>query len=404
MTYYSCTSRYKSAILPLREVRKECQEKVHTISSFPTLNAVNWNHWPENIRHRIETSSAPKSSSMRPRACPTTSLLHASIPHDRLSANGVNVSTNRGSLASKNSLEVAPRRAFPPSIIVEVKALACELPKLASKPLSRFSMSEIRRAVIERGLVAEISGTTVWRWLDRDAIRPWRYRSWIFPRDPKFTQKAARILDLYEGRWAHKPLGAKDFVVSADEKTSIQARSRCHPSTPPTAGRPLRVEHEYERRGALAYLAAWDVHRAKVFGRCETTTGITPFDRLVKDVMSQEPYRSARRVFWIVDNGSSHRGLAAANRLKKAWPTIILVHTPVHASWLNQIEIYFSIIQRKVLTPNDFSSVTEIEQRLLCFQDHYEQVAKPFQWTFTRRHLLKLFAKLSAHENRGLAA
>ena len=166
----------------------------------------------------------------------------------------------------------------------------------------------------------------------------------------------------------------------------------------------MRVEHEYKRRGALAYLAAWDVHRAKIFGRCEATPGLAPFRRLVEEVMAQQPYRSAHRVFWIVDNGSSHRGVAAANRLKKAWPTIVLVHTPVHASWLNQVEIYFSIVQRKVLSPNDFRSTAEVENRLLRFQEHYEQIAKPFQWTFTRQDLLKLVAKLRARENLGLAA
>jgi len=297
-----------------------------------------------------------------------------------------------------------PRRVFPPSVVVQVKALACELPKLHGKPLSRFSMAEIRRAVIERGLVAEISGATLWRWLDRDAIRPWRYRSWIFPRDPKFSEKAGRVLDLYEGRWENKPLGPKDFVLSADEKTSIQARLRCHPSLPPAPNRPLRVEHEYERGGAVAYLAAWDVHRAKIFGRCEPTTGIAPFGRLVDEVMSQPPYCSARRVFWVVDNGSSHRGSVAAKRLQERWPTIILVHTPVHASWLNQIEIYFSIIQRKVLTPNDFKSLAEVAQRLLAFQGHYEQIAKPFHWTFTRRDLAKLMTRLETSAKAPLAA
>jgi DDE superfamily endonuclease len=257
--------------------------------------------------------------------------------------------------------------------------------------------------VIERGLVAQISGATLWRWLDRDAIRPWRYRSWIFPRDPKFAEKAGRVLDLYEGRWQQKPLGPKDFVLS-DEKTSIQARLRCHPSVPPGPHRPMLVEHEYERGEALAYIAAWDVHRAKIFGRCESTTGIDPFGRLVEEIMSQEPYRSARRVFWVVDNGSSHRGLAAAKRLHDRWPTIVLVHTPVHASWLNQIEIYFSIIQRKVLTPNDFTSLTEVEQRLLQFQTHYEQIARPFQWTFRRRDLAKLLTRLETAEKMQLAA
>ena len=159
-------------------------------------------------------------------------------------------------------------------------------------------------------------------------------------------------------------------------------------------GRPMLVEHEYERKGAWAYLAAWDVQRAKIFGRCELKTGIAPFSRLVEQVMSQEPYRSARRVFWIMDNGSSHRGKACAQRLKARWPTIIPVHTPVHASWLNQIEIYFSIVQRKVITPNNFSSLEELADRLMRFEDHYETVAAPFQWKFTRRDLHALLAKL----------
>ncbi len=114
--------------------------------------------------------------------------------------------------------------------------------------------------------------------------------------------------------------------------------------------------------------------------------------------MSQEPYRSARRVFWVLDNGSSHRGERCVNRLTRAWPRIIVVHTPVHASWLNQVEIYFSIVQRKVLKPNDFNSLTQLRDRLLRFQGYYEEVAQPFQWKFTRRDLGRLMTKLSVHE------
>jgi DDE superfamily endonuclease len=269
--------------------------------------------------------------------------------------------------------------------------------------LSRFSLAEIQREVVAEGIVARISGTTLWRWLSRDALCPWRYRSWIFPRDPQFAAKASRVLDLYEGRWEGSPLGRRDFVLSADEKTSIQARLRKYPSLPAAPGRCARVEHEYKRGGAWAYFAAWDVHRAKVFGRCEKTTGIKPFDRLVEQAMSQEPYRSARRVFWITDNGSSHRGEKACKRLRTAWPSIVLVHTPVHASWLNQIEIYFSVVQRKVLTPNDFRSLAEVEDRLLVFQDRYEQAAKPFEWTFTRADLHKLLARLDQQRLRPAA-
>jgi transposase len=243
-------------------------------------------------------------------------------------------------------------------------------------------------------VVGAISAATVGRWLRQDALRPWRYRSWIFPRDPHFQEKAARVLDLYEGCWQGLPLTAKEYVITADEKTSIQARVRLHPTRPPSAREPMRVEHEYDRGGSLAYLAAWDVHQAKLFGRCEAKTGIAPFERLVAQVMSQEPYRSAERVFWIVDNGSSHRGESCVRRLQARWPNLVLVHLPVHASWLNQIEIYFAIVQRKVLTPNDFASLAEVESRLLEFERRYEAVAKPFRWKFTRQDLAEWLEKL----------
>jgi len=115
------------------------------------------------------------------------------------------------------------------------------------------------------GIVAKISGTTLWRWLSQDALRPWRHRTWIFPRDRQFARKAGRVLDLHQRRWRGSALGPRDYVLSTDEKTSIQARRRKHQSLAPAPGRPLRVEHEYARAGALAYLAAWDVEdRASV--------------------------------------------------------------------------------------------------------------------------------------------
>jgi len=257
---------------------------------------------------------------------------------------------------------------------------------------------DIRAEVIRRGLVARISDTTIWRWLATDAIKPWTHRSWIFPRDPDFGAKAGRVLDLYAGAWDGRRLRRDEFVISADEKTSIQARLRRHRSVAASAQHPMLVEHEYERGGALQYLAAWDVHRAKLFGRCEPTTGIEPFGRLVDQVMGAEPYRSARRVFWIVDNGSSHRGQASVTRLEEAHRNLRLVHLPIHASWLNQVEIYFSILQRKVLTPADAASLHGLTARILSFQDRYEQLAQPFEWKFTRADLARLLARLALKE------
>ncbi len=285
---------------------------------------------------------------------------------------------------------------FPPEVIVQVKALACELPATCGVPLSRWSRNELARYVQETGLVGTISGSTIWRWLSRDAIRPWQHRSWVFPRDPEFAQKAAPVLDLYQRIWEGRALHDNEFVISADEKTSIQARRRTHPTRPPEPRRAMRVEHEYERRGAWAYLAALDVHHATVVGRCETTTGIEPFHRLVDQVMASAPYRHARRVFWIVDNGSSHRGARAVQRAHTWDPRVQLVHTPCHASWLNQIEIYFSIVQRKVLTPNDFADLAAVADRLRQFERHFAQIGQPFEWTFTRDDLANFLEKLDS--------
>lgn len=278
--------------------------------------------------------------------------------------------------------------------MVQVKALACELPREQGLPFSRLSHRDIAREAVEQGIVASISGTTVWRWLSEDAIRPWTHRSWIWPRDPEFKAKAARVLDLYEGKCDGKPLGPEDYVISADEKTSIQARRRKHAGKPPAPGHLGRYEAEYQRQGALAYLAAWDVHRAKVFGLCRQKTGIDSFHALVDLVMQQEPYRSANRVFWITDNGSSHRGERSVRRLASWYPQTIQVHTPVHASWLNQIEIYFSIVQRKVLTPNEFLALAELENTLMRFQPHYERIAEPFEWKFTTEDLNRLLVQI----------
>ena len=275
-----------------------------------------------------------------------------------------------------------------------VKALACELPAHRDAPLSRYSTADFVRYVEAQPAAPTLSASTIWRILDQDPLKPWQHRSWITPRDPAFSAKAGRVLDLYAGSWEGRPLAPEDCVLSADEKTSIQARVRRAPTTPPRPGAAMQVEHEYARGGALAYLAAWDARRGGVVGRCEATTGIAPFDRLVDQVMQQEPYRSAPRVFWIVDNGSSHRGEKAIRRLQARYPNLILVHLPTHASWLNQIELYFSIVQRKVLTPNDFPDLAAVERRLLAFETLYNDTAVPFHWRFTRADLERRLLQL----------
>lgn len=306
-----------------------------------------------------------------------------------------------------SSLGDAKRSGRPPKFtpvqVAQVKALACRPAVDSGLPLSRWSSPELARQVVIDGICSQISASTVRRWLSQEALKPWQYQSWIFITDPNFASKAQRVLDLYARRWEDRPLAADEFVVSADEKTSIQARCRCHPSLPPGSARMMRVNHDYHRRGAVAYLAAYDVHRAKVFGRCEDTTGITPFEALVEQVMTQEPYRSARRVFWVVDNGSSHRGQKAVDRLKAQFPNAVMVHTPVHASWLNQVEIFFSIIQRKVLSPNDFTDTDVITTRLTDFETRYNQTATAFKWKFTTTDLDEFLQRLDRHSKPAAA-
>jgi transposase len=316
------------------------------------------------------------------------------------------VRTWRGRFAARGLAGLADRARpgrpprFTPVQVAQVKALACQLPARVGVPLSRWSCPELAREVVAQGVAEAMSASTVWRWLAREAIKPWQYRSWLFPRDPDFAVKAARVLDLYECCWDGKPLGPEEYVISSDEKTSIQARCRCHPSLPPGRARVMRVNHEYERGGAVAYLAAYDVHRARVFGRCAPSTGIVPFMALAEQVMTCEPYASAERVFWVVDNGSSHRGQAAIDRLVRRFPNAVMVHTPVHASWLNQVEVFFSVVQRKVVSPNDFTDLDEVEQRLADFEKRYNATAQPFQWKFTRRDLNALLARISEHEHQ----
>jgi len=219
------------------------------------------------------------------------------------------------------------------------------------------------------------------------------------------------VLDLYQGYWQGERLDPFDRVISSDEKTSIQARIRCDPTLEPGRGRPRRVAATYKRGGALQYFAAWDVQQGRVVGRCEAQTGIAPFERLVQQVMEHAEYRAPcgrsdlrNRVFWVVDNGSSHRGLASVKRMSKAYANAILVHTPVHASWLNQVEVYFSLLQRKVLTPNDSQDLQELETRIMLYEELTNKEPKPFDWKFTKYDLFNLLMRLARREAASTAS
>jgi hypothetical protein len=287
----------------------------------------------------------------------------------------------------------APERA-------QVIAIVCETLHQHELPLSRFSTADLHRIVIQEPGLTGLSHASLARILDQNALKPWRYRYWLFPRDPDFIRKACVILDLYAGFWEGQRLGPGEYVLSADEK-SIQVLLRCHPSLPATPGYEQRVEFEYERLGTVAYHAAWDVFRGQIFGRVAPNTCIATFNQLVDMLMIQEPYSNSTRTFWIVDGGCAHHPSTFPARLQSMYPNAVAVPLPVHSSWLNQIEIYFSIVQRKVLTPLDVADEETLTKRLLDFQDYYQETAKPFNWKFTvadlkdRLNALKNFAPTS---------
>ncbi len=320
------------------------------------------------------------------------------------------VRTWRGRFAAQGITGLSDRArsgrppVFTATVRAQVKALACSLPAEHGQPLSRWSCTDLAAEAVSRGITDMLPGSTVRRWLAADAIKPWQHRSWIFPRDPDFAEKAARVLDLYERRWQGRRLRPDEYVISADEKSQLQALHRRHDDLPPGPERTRRVEFEYRRGGTLAYLAALDVHHDTVLGRCAPSTGIVAFSELVEQVMTQEPYASARRVFWVVDNGSSHAGQASVQRMRQAWPKAVLVHLPIHGSWLNQIEIYFSIVQRKVIKPANFTDLADLEQRLLGFEKRYNTTAKPFDWRYTKTDLNAYLERLATHEQLSPAA
>jgi transposase len=282
-----------------------------------------------------------------------------------------------------------------------VVALACQLPAATGVPLAHWTGPELAAELAARNLASSpVSASSVLRILAEHPVKPWQYQSWIYPRDPDFEAKATVILDLYQGFYQGEPLGPADRILSFDARPQINARRRLHPTRPAARAQPVRYEHEYKPKGSLALLAGLDVHTGQVFGSTPLTTGIKPFMDLAGQVMARPEYSKAPRVFVIVDNGSDHRGQSSIRRLARAHPNAIMIHTPVHASWLNQIEIFFSVIQKKVVTPNDFDSLGQLSRTLLAFISRYNQTARPFSWKYTASDLHDLMARISKHQQQ----
>jgi transposase len=284
---------------------------------------------------------------------------------------------------------------FPPEQQAVVKRMACERPQEAGKPLARFSVYEIALRAWERDI--DMSYSTVWRLLHRDALRPWFQKQWLFPRDPLLLQKATPILDLYHHRWQGQPLGPRDVVLCADELTNLRPLARHHATEAAAPGRPGRYEFSHDRDpdSKLCYLAVLEVFTGRVYGEVGERSGITAFDRVIQHYLQSAWAAEADRIFVIVDNGSAHHPNTSPRRLAALDSRVTVVHLPTHSSWLNQIEIYFSILKRKALTPMDLPNGKALTERIYGFQRHYNAQAEPFTWNYTAERLQHYIRRLT---------
>jgi len=254
--------------------------------------------------------------------------------------------------------------------------------------------------LIVLGIVARISTSTVGRWLAQEKIRPWRFHNWQHILDPKaFLERARPILDLY-GR-AKALLREGVWVVCADEKSSIQARQREHPIVPARSGHTSHISPRYKRKGAVQLFAGLSVADGQIYGMCRNRKRFVDFQAFLLEVLLPEAVRrEVHTVALILDNGPTHAPKSFGPWLeqqaqRQGWPFRVQVYwLPKNASWLDQIEIWFSILQRKLLKPNDFESLRVLVRAIGSFVRYYNRAAKPIHWTYT---VEKLEQKLSAY-------
>jgi len=306
----------------------------------------------------------------------------------------------RGRGVSKTCRGREPLGVFPPEVRAQATALACRCPREEGVPLARWSNAEIARWLIALGMVVRIAASTVGRWLAAEKIRPWRYHSWQHILDPQaFLKRARPVLRLYER--AKTLLKRGVWVVCVDEKTSIQARKRPQEPDPAAPGHPVHISHRYKRQGALHLFGALSVADGKVYGKCRLRKRFVDFQAfLLGTVIPEALRRGVHTLALILDNSTTHAPKQLERWLQEqietqGWALDIQVYwLPVNASWLDQIEIWFSILQRKLLQPNHFERLGSLKLVIMDFITYYNETAKPIQWSYT---VDKLEEKLGAN-------
>lgn len=283
----------------------------------------------------------------------------------------------------------APRR-FPPLVRAQVTALACTKPRDHGKVWKRWSGEKLAQVAVEKGMVEAISPTTVRRWLSHDKIKPWRYHSWQKSTDPEFVTKATPVLDLYET--APELAAQGEAVCCVDEKTSIQARQRLHETQPAIAGHAMQVADRYRRMGALQLFCALMVATGMTVARCRARKCFADFKAFLLELFASALCLGLKVLHLILDNGSTHAPKQLGTWLASLQLSfeVRLYWLPKYASWLDQVEIIFSKVQREVLTPNDFPSTIALNRDLMAYFEELNRHPKPIHWTYTK---VKLIAK-----------
>jgi transposase len=301
----------------------------------------------------------------------------------------------------RDAARAGTRRTFTPLQRAQIIALACSAPHAHGKPWPRWSGEKLAQVAIEQQMVAHIAPGPIRTWLRQDKIKPWRYHSWQRSTDPRFVDKASPVLDLYEHALALAAQG--EAVVCSDEKTSIQARQRVSATRAAAPGWPIHVADRYKRMGAVQLFCALRVASGVTFARTRSGKTFADFKAFLLELFQSALCAGLKVVHLILDNGSTH-----APKQLGSWIASLelsfdvrIYWLPTHASWLEQVEIIFSKVQRDVLTPNDFASTLALEKQLKTYFDELNRHPKPIQWTYTKT---KLLAKCSAPQPVELAA
>src|ERR671934_1171580 len=317
--------------------------------------------------------------------------------HKRLASNGRSCASGPDGfwyiawMAWLTPMAAGPRVVFPPEVAMHVVRLACERPETLGRSLSQWDCAELARQLIAEGIVEDISAATVRRILAAHQLKPWRHHLWLHPKHPRdaaFYATILELIDLYT-----RPLRADEMVLSVDEKTSLQPRPRSSPTLPAQPQNvPNRYEHEYKRAGALNLFAAFDTRSGQVYGRCYERKRQQEFIAFL-EALDTEIAAPIRTIHLICDNVSTHHGKDVRTWLVKH-PRFVVHFTPVHCSWMNQVEQWFSILQRKRLRIVDFDSKEHLRVKLEQFIREWNQHAHPFNWS--TKSVAKVMAEVPA--------